>query len=194
MSPSVTALDLSGAVDASTALASTGRVSAAGGAVLCRALATHGSVARLDLRWNALGLVGAEALSAVLRTNTALTVVRVCGNRLGDAGLIALVEALAQNTTVRELTASHNGVGDAGGQALFRMLESNVTLRVVDVKKHAIGGRDAGGVLARVLRVNRSLERLDLSGRMYSWGDATDEIAAAVAAAVVARPEFAFRD
>jgi hypothetical protein len=168
-----------------------GRVSAEGGAELLRALATHGSVTLLDLRWNALGVAGAEALAAALRTNTALTTVRVCGNRMGDAGLTALVSALVHNTTVQELIAGHNGVGDAGGEALFRMLERNVTLRVVDVRKHSMSYR-AGHALARMLRLNRSLVRLDARDRQYSWGDATSAVDAAAAVAAAARPGFSF--
>jgi Ran GTPase-activating protein (RanGAP) involved in mRNA processing and transport len=190
MSPNLTVLDLSGPVGAT---ASTGRVSAAAGVVLLRALATHVSVARLDLRWNALGLDGAQALAAALRTNTSLTVVQVCGNRIGDVGLTALAEALIQNRTVQELTVGHNGVGNVGGEALFCMLVANVTLRVVVVQKHDIS-EDAGHVLAHMLRVNRSLERLDVSGRTYSWGVAADAIAAAVAMTLAARPGFSFRD
>jgi hypothetical protein len=159
-------------------------MSALGGASLARALAVNRTVTALDLRWNALRSAGAEALAAALRVNATLTVVRVCGNAMGDAGVTALAAALTDNTSVREWTAGDNDVGDAGGSAVFRMLETNTTLKVVHLKRHTMGatGPSVGRALAAMLAVNRTLERLDVSGHKYTWDDAASDIASAAAA------------
>ncbi len=186
----LSSVDLSGPNPAESMEPLGRRVLAADCGKLARALTANRSVTLLDLRWNAIRVDGAKALAKILCANSSITIMRVCGNQLGDVGIAALADALAKNTTVQEWTAGDNDVGHVGGTAVFRMLATNKTLRVVDLKKHAMGA--IGRELVEMLTCNRTLERLDVSGRTYIWGDAT--VIQAIATARAANPRLMFVD
>ena len=60
------------------------------------------------------------------------------------------------------------------------MLHSNTTLRVLDIKQHGIG-HEGGLALAEAVRVNRTVEVLDVSQGLFVWGHAAPAIAQAAA-------------
>lgn len=112
----------------------------------------------LDLSWNKICDVGAQALAQALESNATLQLLELECNKIGDVGAQALAKALESNTTLQVLTLSYNQIGDEGGKALGKALESNPTLQLLDLSCNRITDRVPGWITNLIRRNKRLVE------------------------------------
>lgn len=99
-------------------------------AVVAEELAEPGNpdgqlITKLDLRGNAIGDAGCEAITRLPAAIGGLTEVLLSRNAIGDAGAAALAVGLAGNETLKTLNLNDNAIGDAGTAALGEILAAN---------------------------------------------------------------------
>ena len=73
---------------------------------------------------------------------------------------------------ISKLVMFHNDITDRGVTALVEMLKENRTLQQLDISGNSIGGGGATA-LAGMLKENRTLQQLDVSGNSIGGGGAT---------------------
>lgn len=166
---------------------------------LCKGPEGGCSLATLDLRGNDMRDAGASAVADALATNDRLLQLFLGWNGIGPEGARSIARALTGNTTLRRLGIEANLLGAEGAEAIFTSLEINATLRSLDMsntnivttrdRASTVGGEASAGngtpteietgeasvvaALARALRVNVTLEEMDLCGN-----PAPDDVAA----------------
>ena len=111
----------------------------------------------------------AVALALKLKTNTCLKRIYLPDNPLGSRGVEALAEMLHENTTLQMLDIRHVFIEDApqASRALSKALANNTTL--VELRVGNNFGVGFASDIANALRVNTSLQKLDLT--LTSIGD-----------------------
>ncbi|GLC56037.1 hypothetical protein PLESTB_001057700 [Pleodorina starrii] len=170
------------------------RTSAAAPTTCPSASSTSGNAASVDcdLSSEALESHHMVLVMTVLLTCPGMKRLRLDGNKLGDGGAALLALGLASNAGLRELYLSRNGIRAAGARSLARCLEgANSTLLRLDLSgQRQLEGIGAAGAeaMAQALRVNRTLEELNLSSCGIS-GAATACFAGAIRAAGALRPQ-----
>ncbi|KXZ54287.1 hypothetical protein GPECTOR_5g374 [Gonium pectorale] len=143
-----------------------------------------------DLSAEALESHHCVLVMTVLLVYPGLRRLRLDGNKLGDGGAALLSLGLSGNTGLRELNLSRNSIRASGARSLARCLEgSNTTLLRLDLSGQRLEGLGAAGAeaMAQALRVNRSLEDLNLSSCSLT-GAAAAVFAGAIRAAGASRP------
>jgi Ran GTPase-activating protein (RanGAP) involved in mRNA processing and transport len=168
----------------------------------------------LDLSGNDIGPVGGEAIAEALSLQTSLVSINLHGNPLGKVAGFRIMTAMATNETVKTLNMGNTELDQRAICALAIALRSNNTLTDINIDKPLLfslmeettihiaqaltenstlsslslakHGIQTHGCewLARALRDNRTLTKLDLSGNNGIGASA----AAAIAAALVDRP------
>ncbi|KAG2437369.1 hypothetical protein HXX76_006024 [Chlamydomonas incerta] len=145
-----------------------------------------------DLSCEALESHHMVLVMAVLLMCPGLRCLRLDGNKLGDGGAALLALGMAGNTGLRELTLSRNSIRAAGARSLARCLDTNSGLRRLDLSGQRLEGLGAAGAdaLAQALRLNRTLEELNVSSCGIA-GSAAACFAGAIRAAGAVRPRTA---
>jgi len=137
-------------------------------ATLCEVLKTSRTLRSLYLYWNSLGDAGAAAICAALMSTPqpVLETLVVFNNDLTAVGASAMAEMLKRNTVLRSIALVSNQLQDEGAAALSEALATNATLTQVDLSKCHLGWHVTD--LCGVLRTNRSITALNLSGNLIN--------------------------
>ncbi|KAG8469075.1 hypothetical protein KFE25_007593 [Diacronema lutheri] len=137
---------------------------------LARALADPNcALEKLNLNYNQLGDLGADALAKALQLNESLRTLSLDGNGISDVGAAPLARALHTNATLAELWLEDNRCGDVAAMHLGRALKANVGLAELYLWGNQVG--DAGAfMLARGLAANGVLQALRLRDNMLTAG------------------------
>ena len=118
----------------------------------------------LDLRYNAIGDDGANALAEAIKSrNATLQNVSIRDNFVGPRGVVRIAEALERNSSVEHLDLGKNNLGIAGAASIAKSLAMNQALRCLYLRSSRL---NAEGVklIASALRDNTTLEVLSLEG------------------------------
>ena len=170
------------------------RIPSEGVVALCRALALNTSVRSVVLFGNPLDTAAVRTLADLLRGNERLEWLNISDCSLTTEHIGLLAAALVENSGLMILNLGQNAVDDAGAQALVPALIAKNKLRTLELNLNDIGpigckaicralrGTDSPSSLeylglwgnpildvgakriAKMLRVNRSLTTLVLSG------------------------------
>lgn len=111
-------------------------------AVLAMALVNNTHVTRLHLDGNSISDRGASLLAYAIQQNKTLTFLSLNDNHIGSAGVEAIAAALHHengNTTLRTLRLANNRIGNHGGKRLRRMLRQNRTLTEIHLSGNRFG-------------------------------------------------------
>ena len=151
---------------------------------LAEGLATNASVTSLDLSKNKIGCDGARVLARVLAKDACVVSRLDLGdNEIGASGANALAKAVAASASLTYLSLRLNPkIGDEAGAAVLDAVTDSggTSMRELDVSACGLGPASARA-LARLLRCNRTLRRIDASGNeTLGAGDAGRAIADAV--------------
>jgi len=128
------------------------------------------NLVKLNLGDNAFGEVGAKKLFSVMASNTSLEGLDVSSNNLSPKCQPELLQMLRTNVTLTELYLGRNPLGDKCCAAIFKTLlipprtsqgSYNDTLKVIDLDSTGCG-RETIDVLCHVLRVNTTLEAVNI--------------------------------
>jgi Ran GTPase-activating protein (RanGAP) involved in mRNA processing and transport len=123
------------------------RIGPDGAVALALALRRHPSVTELALPGGAIGSRGAQHMAAMLRVNTVLTSVDLTYNQVQETGGIHLARALQHNSVVATLALAGCMLCEHGTRA--------------------------SGAMSDMLRVNKTLTRLDFSSNSTRCAGAT---------------------
>ena len=137
------------------------------------ALRENGRLRHLYVGTNGITGDGVAPLADYLGEENRLESLFISANRLGDAGAIRLAEALGRDRSLARLGLASNRIGPDGAEALADAVASHPRLRFLDLGwirataavgelGNRIGNRGARAIAA-MLRVNRTLEALDVS-------------------------------
>eukprot|EP01052_Picozoa_sp_SAG31_P015574 SAG31_NODE_1005_length_10432_cov_16.909909_2_plen_491_part_00 len=121
------------------------------------------SLHTLNLEWNQLGSVGAEALASTFISMPNLQTINLRGNRINDAGIAALGVELGSLCDLRTLQLEGNNIGALGIAAIASQgLPRCQQLEVLNLRRNDL---QAGGlrILAECLPTCTSLHTLNLS-------------------------------
>jgi Ran GTPase-activating protein (RanGAP) involved in mRNA processing and transport len=130
-----------------------------------QALARRPALATLALHGITLGRDDARELAMVLHNSSSLHTLVVKGRTLRIADLVELAPALCRNTSIRVLDMSGNNLQDMGSAEVFRdILRSNKTMTALDLSGNRFG-LTTGAVesIADGLGSNSTLLKIDLS-------------------------------
>ena len=146
-----------------------------GAEALCSGLAGCGTLTYVNLDGNRIHDDGASALGDMLIKNKVILTLSLQYNKIGALGAKKLGEALQRNCAVRTLSLNSNPLGSGGLEEIGKMLRLNDTLTRVGLGYAQVLNKAKGGnglfVLNQALRVNRSLNALDLSGNDFTEPD-----------------------
>ena len=121
----------------------------------------------LNINYNNIGAIGAEALANALKGNTTLETLDISFNEITEDGVRALAKALETNTTLTNLNIAGNNIGNIGATALANALEGNTTLTTLDISDNNIGDERV-----KVLedKIKRNLKVLEdkIEGNLFS--------------------------
>lgn len=172
-------------------MSSTGLGGAEAGVAIGKLLRCHTIALRhLDIKHNALGRDGVNAVFWALRRNSSLAFLDLSengagpelgteGDKLGEYGITAIGSALTLNQTLRFLDLGNNGLSVECCVNLTASLRSNWSLAEISLDSNNLDD-DSALAIARKLRGDKQIERLDLSSNRVSWRGAL-ELAAALA-------------
>lgn len=136
-------------------------------ALLIRLLADTG-MDTVDFSFMALDANATRCVAEVVQKNAPLKGLNLKGSSLARDGANAIIKAMQANTTIIELKLGFNNLAGLGeAQALGNMLRLNATLEKLDLS-HA--GLDTEGVqaLAQGMAQNGTLTWLNLGGNQFS--------------------------
>jgi Ran GTPase-activating protein (RanGAP) involved in mRNA processing and transport len=134
---------------------------------LCETLYEDTNIVSLDLSYNNLNDMAAQALSRLLKVNRTLCFLNLAGNDLTATGANHLIQALTTaGCSLQVLILSGNPLGDEGAVMLGHMLRSNSSLSVLDMSNTSAGISGIISVSAALSEVNTSLQSLDLGRPM----------------------------
>ncbi|XP_055341198.1 dynein regulatory complex subunit 5-like [Paramacrobiotus metropolitanus] len=133
------------------------------GAIVCSALLDHPNLAILELQCNKLGNDTAAVIARMIKRSEVLNKVDLSENQVGVDGAKALARALVRGVSLRILNLHFNEIGDLGAEALFLVLKSCITfLQQLMISGNKISGAVVD-LLTDAMKVNRKLEKYDLS-------------------------------
>lgn len=117
----------------------------------------------LDLNRFEIDKDNVAILSEALKTNQTVTTIDFSRNRIGAEGIKALAHVLKLNRTVYTANFEDSGIGQEGAVTLIDMLQTNCTIKVLNIGNNSGGGGiELGKALACMLRVNQTLQELEL--------------------------------
>lgn len=118
----------------------------------------------IDLRGVQVGDLGLNILAPVIAANIVLTHVHMPENFLTDVSMPAFFSAMSFNTTMEMLDLGLNDIGDVSMPAVASFLTMNTSLKDLNLSNN-LRITDPGALaLAGALKLNMSLEKLDLTG------------------------------
>jgi len=144
----------------------------------------------LDLSYQKLGDVGAQAAAEVLKLKAEMRHILLEGNRIGPEGARPIADALRGNQSLQNLHIHNNPIGPEGAKAIADALKVNRELQFIDLDSCGIGdggakafadaislkaqihslvlanndiGNEGARALARSLPENKTLRCLSLS-------------------------------
>ncbi|MFD3163103.1 ribonuclease inhibitor [Herpetosiphon sp. NSE202] len=132
--------------------------------LVAQALAQNTTIKSLLLGTNGIGNAGAEAVAQLIEQDPTLEIVYLGCNAIEASGVEALSQSLRNNPNVHGLWLKRNPLGLAGAQAIATLLENNQHLRTLDLVNTNLGMEGFGLIIQALIRSNRSLERIYLSG------------------------------
>lgn len=108
---------------------------------LCESLYEDTIFRELDLSYNRLDDLAAQAVARLIKMNRCITRINLTGNELTQGGAAHLAEALSSSDVVLEvLQLGGNGdLGDAGVSSLGSMLRKNTSLLTLDINGTGAG-------------------------------------------------------
>ena len=130
--------------------------------ILCEALKLNKSIKFLNLSCNNIENGGADALSKLLKINTSLEDIDIGENSIEADGVKMLADALMSNTSLKMLDLSNNIINHEGVIALSNVLKSNTSLRYLGLRACLMGMDDSAHEFSEALKINTTLETLDL--------------------------------
>lgn len=132
--------------------------------LVAQALAQNTTISSLLLGTNGIGNAGAKAVAELIEQTPELEIVYLGCNAIEASGVEALSQSLRNNRHVHGLWLKRNPLGLAGAQAIAQLLEHNQHLRTLDLVNTDLGMDGFGVIMQALIRTNRSLERIYLSG------------------------------
>jgi len=145
-----------------------------GAEALCFGLAGCGTLTSCNLDGNRIHDDGAAAVGDMLAHNKVLTNLSLAYNLIQKDGAYKLGEALQRNCTLQFLNLNRNPLGPGGLAHICTMLRQNDTIRTLSVGyAKVLSEQGVQGLfeLCKMLRINRSLTSLDLSGNDFGESD-----------------------
>ncbi|XP_032822825.1 leucine-rich repeat-containing protein 45 isoform X2 [Petromyzon marinus] len=136
-----------------------------GAAALVQGLCSNVRVRVLDLKGNNLRGRGAEALAKLLRQNGSIQRLILEWNSLGvsDASFSLLAESLGVNSSLVQLDLRNNQIDARGAGDIATALRRNGTLQELDLRWNNLGLLGGRALLEGLLQ-NRALVRLEAAG------------------------------
>ena len=145
-----------------------------GAEAICLGLKGCGTITHVNLDGNEIHDDGAAAIGDMLAQNMIITTLSLSYNQIEGPGARAIGEALQKNCTLTTLKLSANPLGPVGLESISVMLRLNDTVNTVSMGYARVLGSSGSGdgthglfELCRMLRVNRTLTSLDLSGNNF---------------------------
>ena len=148
-------------------------ITSAGAVSIFRSLEHNTNLKELDLSENSQLAEGDSetvgcAIEKMLNVNKTLKVLNLYGCRLTNEVVSYFANGIAQNHSVRKVILCSNNISSTGAERVFRSLEYNTSLEELDLSENsqlADGDSEAVGCATeRMLKVNRTLKALNLSG------------------------------
>ncbi|RYX82398.1 ribonuclease inhibitor [bacterium] len=146
---------------------------------VCEALGqSNRSLKRLYIGGN--GELSSWALAEMLSQSTSLEGLYLNVGALGDTGAWEVARGVKRSSSLRELGVGSNGIGLEGLKALCVALSEHATVESVDMGRAAsqtvLGAKandfsGGGPLVADMLRVNKTLRRLNLRGTKLGMAD-----------------------
>ena len=126
-----------------------GEYDASGIQAIAQALHASGSLTRLDLSQNSLGvsyvngkraasMEGISVVAQAVGSSTSLTEVNVSYNSIGPMGGKVIADAVASSKTLSQLDISGNLIGLKGGRAICDALETNPSFTFADLRFNSL--------------------------------------------------------
>jgi Ran GTPase-activating protein (RanGAP) involved in mRNA processing and transport len=91
-----------------------------------RLLQCNDFVTNVDLSFNAVNVVGAQALAEAISENVTLLYLNIRGNGIQPTGGLAMAEALKTNYTLKELCIADNKIGTDVATAIAARIHATV--------------------------------------------------------------------
>ena len=124
---------------------------------LAAALGVNGSLTKMSLAWNELGVEGTKAICEALEQNKTLKELDLCSGNIGvniggAAGAKNVAKMLGVNGSLTALDLSNNYLMDEGVSAVCKAIQSNKETKLVSLnfKNNHIGPVGANAVAAMV--------------------------------------------
>ena len=126
-----------------------GEYDASGIQAIAQALHASGSLTRLDLSQNSLGvsyvngkraasMEGVSVIAQAVGSSSSLTEVNVSYNSIGPMGGKVIADAVASSKTLTQLDISGNLIGLKGGRAICDALETNPSFTFADLRFNSL--------------------------------------------------------
>jgi Ran GTPase-activating protein (RanGAP) involved in mRNA processing and transport len=139
-----------------------------GVAILCEGVLTNQSLRLLDLRSNSLTEQAALSIQGIVAQAHFLQALCLCQNELGPAGAAALARGLQQSSaTMKRLSLSENFIGTEGSNSMARILRVNKSLQELDLSVNGICS-DGAAIMAKALTKNKTLRSINLRRNLIS--------------------------
>ena len=104
------------------------KISCVGAEAFAKALGSNSSLKALELGSNAIGSSGASSFGKALRSNRTLTHLIVSGNNITESGAVELVDALLINNSLICLNAEGNPISSLEAENLKRDIQSHCVI------------------------------------------------------------------
>ncbi|KAL1526167.1 hypothetical protein AB1Y20_014895 [Prymnesium parvum] len=141
------------------------RLTAKGVAELATFLQTDSLVRAFSLAQNDVTSEAIQELCMVLKGNMTLEELSLSGNALGGAGGLAVADLLQSDNNLKKLRVSNCELDTESLVALATVLQANERLALLDISRSLAAPlmEEATSHFSRMLKVNATLEELDLS-------------------------------
>mmetsp|Transcript_5148 Transcript_5148/g.11205 ORF Transcript_5148/g.11205 Transcript_5148/m.11205 type:complete len:387 (-) Transcript_5148:369-1529(-) len=136
---------------------------------LCEALYEDANVVSIDLSYNRLNDMAAQAVARLIKVNRTVRFINLAGNDITHVGATQLADALSMSSegsaggpVLQVLMLSGNPLEDQGVVALGNMLRSNSSLAALDLCNTGAGIQGIISVCTALGEANQTLSSLDL--------------------------------
>jgi Ran GTPase-activating protein (RanGAP) involved in mRNA processing and transport len=126
------------------------------------------TLVELDLAGNNMCDYGAWEIGEALEMNTVLRTLELKGNCIEAKGIGAICRGLQKNASLKRLGIGCNSIGERGALKLADAIVENQSLNVLELQGADLGGEKGASALAKALRSNTGLARLDISKTVIS--------------------------
>eukprot|EP00808_Paulinella_micropora_P018556 g67841.t1 len=150
----------------------------AGAQHIAKALEVNKTLQMLDIRWNEIGAQGAEHIAEALKVNSTLAALDIGGNGIGTQGAQSVADAIKDHPSVTSVDLRGNNLSVESGSALVAVAKQNPRIKEMcgipldslrdnkttelNLKSGGLGPAEAA-ILAELLKVNKTLQTLDIS-------------------------------